>query len=210
MANHFSVASYDCTRKVSQAHMLFDIEVVYLNRPALVRDTQDWLCRQREVRTQKILRVFVPMVPLTNEYTDLKRQGIELALERPHQVRPLPLVCSGQLHTLIPLMPERLGPLGELPVIQLAIGLDCTYDMPVLTAAAFEQAIGGIPTVAEHGDLQARGQPLLSLRQHRLGQRCLLATGQPLLRDTLTIETPHRLLAEGEPPIICIGPCAEC
>jgi hypothetical protein len=133
----------------------------HANGPALLIDTQDLLCRQREVGAQKILRVFVPMVPLTNEDTDLKRHGIELALERPHQVRPLSLVCSGQLHALIPLMPERLGPVGELLVIQLAIGLDRTYDMPVLTAAEFEQAIGGIPTVEEHVDLEARGQQLL-------------------------------------------------
>jgi hypothetical protein len=58
-------------------------------------------------------------------------------------------------------MPERLGPLGELRVIQLAIGLDRTHYMPVLTAAEFEQAIGGIPTVEEHKDLESRGQPLL-------------------------------------------------
>jgi hypothetical protein len=145
--------------KGSQAHMLFDIAVVSLNRPARLIETQDLRCRQREVRAQKILRVFVPMVPLTNEDTDLKRQGLELALPRPHPVRPRPLVCSGQLHTLIPLMPERLGPLGELPVIQLAIGLDRTDARPALTAAEFAQAIGGRPTVEEHVDLDARGQP---------------------------------------------------
>jgi hypothetical protein len=33
---------------------------------------------------------------------------------------------------------------------------------------------------------------------------------QPLLRDPIAIETPHRLLAEVEPPIIRIGPCTEC
>ena len=110
--------------KVCQAQMLFDIEVVDLDGPALLIDAQDLLCRQGQVSAQKILRVFVPMVPLTDEDTDLKRQGVELALPRPHQVRPRPLVCSGQLYALIPLMPERLGPLRELLVVQLPIGLD--------------------------------------------------------------------------------------
>ena len=48
-----------------------------------------------EIGTQKILRVFIPMVPLTDEDTDLKRQGMECALALPHQVRALPLVCRG-------------------------------------------------------------------------------------------------------------------
>ena len=140
--------------------MLFDVEIVHLDGPALLIDAQDLLCRQREVGAQKILRVFIPMVPLTDEDTDRKRQGGELTLERPHQVRPLPLVCSGQLDTLIPLMPKRLGPLGEFLVVQLPIGFDRTHDMPALTAAEFEQAIGGIPTVKEHIDLESRGQQL--------------------------------------------------
>jgi len=101
------------------------------------------------------------MVPLTDEDTDLKRQGVELASERPHEVGPLPLVCSGQLDTLIPLMPERLGPLRELLVVQLPIGLDCTDHMPALTAAEFQYAIGRIPTVEEHIHLESRGQPRL-------------------------------------------------
>jgi hypothetical protein len=58
-------------------------------------------------------------------------------------------------------MPERLGPLREFLVVQLPIGLDRTHHMPALTAAEFEQAIGGIPTVEEHIDLEARGQQLL-------------------------------------------------
>jgi hypothetical protein len=75
--------------------MLFNVEVVHLDGPALLIDAQDLLCRQRQVRAQKILRVFIPMVPLTDEHTDLKRHGIELAVERSHQVAALPLVCSG-------------------------------------------------------------------------------------------------------------------
>jgi hypothetical protein len=78
------------------------------------------------------------MVPLTDEDTDLKRQGIELALARSHQVRPLSLVCSGQLDALIPLMPERLGPLGEFLVVQLPIRLDGTHHLPAMTAAESE------------------------------------------------------------------------
>jgi hypothetical protein len=58
-------------------------------------------------------------------------------------------------------MLERLGPLGELLVVQLPIGFDRTHHMPVLTAAEFEQAIGGIPTIKEHIDLKSRGQQLL-------------------------------------------------
>jgi hypothetical protein len=141
--------------------MLFDVEIIHLDGPALLIDAQDLLCRQREVGAQKILRVFVPMVPLTDEDTDRKWHGVELALARPHQVSPLPLVCSGQLYALLPLMPERLGPLREFLVVQLPIGLDRTHHMPALTAAEFEQAIGGIPTVEEHIDLEARGQQLL-------------------------------------------------
>jgi hypothetical protein len=57
-----------------------------------------------------------------------------------------------------PLVSERLGPLGELLVIQLPIGLDRTHHMPTLAAAEFEQAVGRIPTVKEHVDLETRGQ----------------------------------------------------
>ena len=114
-----------------------------------------------EVRAQKILRVFVPRVPFADEDTDVKRQMGEPPLEWSHQVRALSSVCSGQLHALIPLVPERLGPLGELLVIQLPIGLDRTHDLPALTAAEFEQAIGSIPTVEEHVDLEASGQQLV-------------------------------------------------
>jgi hypothetical protein len=61
---------------------------------------------------------------------------MELALERPHQVRPLSLVCSGQLDALIPLMPERWRPWGEFLVVQLPIRRDGTHHLPALTAAA--------------------------------------------------------------------------
>src|SRR5262245_32129422 len=101
------------------------------------------------------------MVPFADEHTDRKRQLGELPVEGPYQIGPGPLVWSGQLHALIPLMLERLGPLGELLVIQLPLGLDRTHDMPGLTAAEFEQTIGGIPTVEKHIDLKTRGQQLL-------------------------------------------------
>jgi hypothetical protein len=101
------------------------------------------------------------MVPLTDEDTDRKRHAMECALALPYEVRALPLVCSGQLHALIPLMPERLGPLGECLVIQLPMRLERAHYMPALPAAEFQQAIGGVPAVKEHIDLEARGeQPL--------------------------------------------------
>src|SRR5215813_6072322 len=141
--------------------MLFDVKVVHLDGPALLIDAQDLLCRQREVRAQKILRVFVPRVPFADEDTDVKRQVVEPPLEGAHQVRTLSPVCSGQLYVLIPLVSERLGPLGELLVIQLPIGLDRTHHMPPLTAAEFEQAVGRIPTIKEHVDMETYGpQPL--------------------------------------------------
>src|SRR4030095_11609903 len=86
------------------------------------------------------------MVPVTDEHTDLKRQLGKLPAEGPDQRGPESLVCSGQLDALIPLMSERLGPLRELLVIQLAIGLDRTNHVPALTAAEFQEAIGSIPT----------------------------------------------------------------
>jgi hypothetical protein len=101
------------------------------------------------------------MVPFADEHTDLKRQLGELPLEGPYQIGPGPLVCSGQLHALIPLMLERLGPLGEPLVVELPIGLDRTHDMPTLAAAEFQQTIGGIPTVKEHVHLETRGQQLV-------------------------------------------------
>ena len=149
------------------------------------------------------------MVPLTDEDTDLKRQGVELASERPHEVGPLPLVCSGQLHTLIPLMPERLGPLGEFLVIQLPIRLESAHHMPALPATKFQQAIGGIPTVKEHIDLEARGQQPLELGKHLVGQGRLLAKAQPLRRSTVAVEPSHRLFTEGEAPIIRLGSLPE-
>src|SRR5215831_8254566 len=118
--------------------MLFDIKVIDLDGPALLIDAQDLLCRQREVRAQKILRVFVPRVPFANEDTDVKRHVVEPPLEGAHQVRALSAVCSGQLHALIPLVSERLGPLRQLLIIQLAIRLERTHDMPTLTTAEFE------------------------------------------------------------------------
>src|SRR4029450_9319831 len=162
--------------------MLFDVKSVYLDGPALLIDAQDLLCRQRQVRAQKILRLFVPKVPLADEDTDVKRQMVEPPLEWSHQVRALSSVCSGQLHALIPLVSERLGPLGEFLVVQLPIGLDRTHHLPALTAAEFEQAIGSIPTVKKHIDRETRGQQLVERRQHLLGQRCFLATGKARTR----------------------------
>src|SRR5262245_58325505 len=94
------------------------------------------------------------MVPLTDEHTDLPRQFAELPAQGPHQGSAGPLVCSGQLHALIPLMSERLGPLREFLVIQLPVGLDRTNHVPALTAAALQEAIGSLPTVEEHIDLE--------------------------------------------------------
>jgi hypothetical protein len=78
------------------------------------------------------------MVPLTDEHTDLKRQLGQLPSQGPDQIGPESLVCSGQLHALIPLMPKSVGPLGELLVSQRAIGLDRTHHVPTLTAAEFQ------------------------------------------------------------------------
>jgi len=93
-------------------------------------------------------------VPLTDEHTDLTRQLGQFPAAGPDQIGPASLVCSGQLHALIPLMPERLGPWRELLVSQLAVGLDRANHLPALTAAEFQEAIGSIPTVAEHRDLE--------------------------------------------------------
>jgi len=94
------------------------------------------------------------MVPVPDEHTDLKRPLGKFPAEGPYEIGPESLVCSGQLHALIPLMPERLGPLRELLVIQLPVGLDRTNHVPALTAAEFQYAIGSIPTVEEHIDLE--------------------------------------------------------
>ena len=122
--------------KVGQAQMLFDVEIVHLDGPALLIDAQDLLCRQREVGAQKILRVFVPRVPFADEDTDLKRQVVELPLEWSHQVRALSSVCRGQLDALIPLVSERLGPLGELLVVERPIGLDRREHSVILTSCS--------------------------------------------------------------------------
>jgi hypothetical protein len=159
--------------------MLIDVEVVHLDGPALSIDAQDLLARHCQVGAQNIPLVFVPMVPLTDEDTDRKRLGGERALERAHQVGPLPLAHSGQLHALIPLMPERLGPLGELLVALLSIRLDRTHHMPTLSVTTFKQAIDGIPTVEQHIDLDSTRQQLLQLRQHLIGQCRVLAKAQP-------------------------------
>jgi hypothetical protein len=154
--------------------------------------------------------VLVPLVPLTDEHTDRKRQGLELALARSHQGGPLPVVCSGQLSTLIPLRPERWGPLRELLVVQLALGLDCPYHLPAVPVTEFAQAIGGLPTVEQDIALEARGEPRVSLRQHLVGERRFFATAEPLRRAPLPVETPDGLLAPGEPPSIGRGPGAAC
>src|SRR5215217_2974367 len=138
----------------------------HFNGPTLLIDRQNLLCRQRESRAQKILRVVIPMVPLPDEHTDLKRHFAELPAPCPHQVSAGSLVCSDQLHALIPLMPERLGPLRELLVIQLPVGLDRTNHVPALTAAEFQEAIGSIPTVEEDIDLEPGREKLLEFAQH--------------------------------------------
>src|SRR5437879_5613333 len=94
------------------------------------------------------------MVPVTDEHTDLKRQLGQFPSEGPYEIGPESLGCSGQLHVLIPLMPERLGPLRELLVSQRVVGLDRTNHVPALPAAALQEAIGSIPTVEEHIDLE--------------------------------------------------------
>jgi hypothetical protein len=147
---------------------------------------------------------------LADEDTDVKRQMVEPPLEGAHQVRALSSVGSGQLHALRPLVSERLGPLGELLVVQLPIGRERTPHLPALTAAECEQALGSIPTVKEPVDLETRGQQLLSRRQPLLSQGCFLAKMEAVLRSPFSIETPHGFLAEVEPPIIGIGPRAKC
>src|SRR3989442_1600354 len=141
------------------------------------------------------------MVPCTDKDTDFKRQLVEFTLERSHQVGPLPIACSGQLHALIPLMPERLGPLRELLVIERAIGLDRTNHMPVPTATEFEQSIGSIPTVTEHIDVEPRGQQPLEFHQHVLGQHRFLAKTQSLRGGSLSVQTPYSLLPQVEAPL---------
>ena len=98
-------------------------QIISFNRPTLVIDRHDLLRREREIGTQKILRVFIPTMPSTDEHTNLTRPLVQLPLTGPDQIGPLPVVCRGQLSALIPLMPERLGPLRALRVIQLPIGL---------------------------------------------------------------------------------------
>ncbi len=55
-------------------------------------------------------------------------------------------------------MLERLGPLGQLLVIEQAIRLDRTDHMPPPATTEGEQAIGGISTVTEDVDLEPRRQ----------------------------------------------------
>ena len=191
---------------VGQASRLLDVEVVHFAGPALVIEAQEVRCRQRSVGAQTILRVLVPRVPLTDEDTDRKRQGGELAVARAHQGGPLPLVCSGQLYTLRPLMPERVGPVGELLVVQLPLRRDRTPDLPALSATKFAHALGGIPTVEQPIDLESSGEQRLQLRQPRLSQRRVLAKAPPLRWGPLSVETPPRLLAQVTSPIVRRGP----
>jgi hypothetical protein len=100
-------------------------------------------------------------MPFTDKHTDVKRQMLQAPLAGAYQVRALSSVCSGQLHTLIPLMLERLGPLGKLLVFELTIGLDRTDHMPSPATAESQQAIGRIPTVKEHVHLKPRRQALV-------------------------------------------------
>jgi site-specific DNA recombinase len=64
----------------------YRLRLAHLDGPALLINAQDLLCRQRQVRAQKILRVFVPRMPFANEDTDVKRQMGEPPLEWSHQV----------------------------------------------------------------------------------------------------------------------------
>jgi hypothetical protein len=130
-------------------------------------------------------------------------------LERAHQVGPLPLVCRGQLSTLIALMPERLGPWGELLVVQLPIRLDRTHDLPARSATTCAHARGGIPTVEQHIDLDSSGSQRRQLRQQLLSQRRVLAKAPPLRWGPWSVKTPPRLLAQVESPSVRRGPGPE-
>ena len=81
------------------------------------------------------------MVPLTDEDTDLTRQGMAVALALPSAGRALPLVRRGQRYALRPLMPARLGPVGALLGIPLPMRPDGTPPMPALPATALQQAL---------------------------------------------------------------------
>jgi hypothetical protein len=186
--------------------MLLDGEVVHCEGPALLKEAQDVRCRQRSVGAQNILRVLVPRVPLTDADTDRNRQGGELAVERAPQVGPLPLVCSGPRYTLIPLMPERLGPWGELLVVQLPIRLERPHDRPALSATQFAHALGGLPPVAQHSDLEGSGSQRRPLRQHLWSPGRVLANAPPRRWGPWSVATPHRLRAQGASPIGRRGP----
>jgi hypothetical protein len=193
--------------KIGQAPRLFAIEVVHCNGPALLRDRQDVLCRSRESGAQQILRVCLPMVPLTEKDTDCTWPRGKCPLERSHQGGPLPSAWSGELHALIPRRPERWGPLRELLVIERAIGRDRTHHLPVPTATACEPAIGSLPTVQESRDVASRRPQPLECLQHVVGQQRCLAQTPPLVRGSLLVETPHGLLPQGEAPLLGVGTC---
>jgi hypothetical protein len=150
------------------------------------------------------------MVPLTAEHPDRTRQRVALALERPHPGSPLPSVWSGAPHALRPLVPKRLGPGGELLVTPLAIGLDRTKHVPALPAAPWQEPIGGLPPGEEHRDLDPGRQTLLQACEPVAGSARFLAKAEPRLGSPLSLETPHGVVAEGEPPSIRIGPSTKC
>jgi len=140
--------------QVGQPQGLFDSDMVHRNGPTLLRERQALLCRQRQGGAPKILRVFIPRVPWTDEPTARKRQLGELPLAGPHQIGPGPLVWSGPLHALTPLRPKRLGPLRALLVSQFPVGLDRPNPVPALPAAACQEGMRSIPTLAEDIDLE--------------------------------------------------------
>ena len=124
--------------KVAQAQVLLEIEVIDFNGPPSLISRQSFLSRQVKVGGQKVLGVFIPTVPFTNEDTDFKREFSELTAELANQVKALLLVCSGQLDASVPLVLEVSVPLRQLLIVQQAIGLDGANHVPVLTPTEFQ------------------------------------------------------------------------
>jgi hypothetical protein len=188
---------------VGHAPLLFAVAMGHRDGPALVRETQEVLCRYRQGRAQNILRVCVPRGPCAAEAPDVKRPMGAPPLEGSPQGRALSSVWSGPLHALLPLVSERLGPLGARLVVQLPRGRARTPHLPTLPSAALEHALGRLPTVKAHGDLATCGQ-------QRVGQRGVLAHVKPLCRGPRSRETPPGVLAAGEAPRRRRGPCPKC
>jgi len=194
--------------EVPQAQRLFEVPVVDFEGPTVAIPDQYRLCCQSQVRAQEVLRVFVPIVPSGYQYADIEGDTAQVSLHRAHQVSAGGAVCSGNPDTGVPLVPQPLIPLVNSDTVQPSIALEGADDVPALPSNELDQLARPIPAVEQDVDRIPFWKKSPQFFQHLPCQAVLALEAQTLPFGSSTVEPPHRLLSQVEPPSegIAVGP----